>query len=276
MKRKIVAFLKVLSLPVIAVMCLLMLARVAAAFTSWMDEPWTADEKPYRQARREVDQARNNTSQLSKMVTAWEPTAKRRPFDHVVQYRWGYALYWLSRARAGDEFVPNYERIRDAMRLSTLHDNESHKRRSRSYEFNRLRFWVEQRSSINLISLGERLLQRDPNDAETQETMLRIRLSDCPLKQKASAIALWNKVAKRHSAEPLRIFWLGRIYNAVYHSDLPKGNPTDVRKANELFRRFLREAPETARYKRPRQIATLFIKLNERQLQKTAKSAAIR
>ena len=31
------------------------------------------------------------------------------------------------------------------------------------------------------------------------------------------------------------------------------GNPADARKANELYQRFLREAPDTARYKRTRQ-----------------------
>ena len=246
-------------------------SHAAPKFTPVWEVPWTADEKPYQQARREVDRARNNRTLLAAMVKKWEPQAQKRLFDHVAQYRWGYALYWLTRARVGEGDAMEYGQIRAAMHRSTLNDGVE-RYRNRSYEFNRLRFWVEKRSGFSLWKLGERVLKRDGKDVETQSLLLKIWMQSCPLDRKSAALALWKKVEIRYPNDPITIYWQANIYNAAYLANYtnPKRNIADLKRAIALFQQFLRKAPNTARYKSAVRDSKSFVKYNTQFLQKIA------
>lgn len=260
--------------------CLLLAAFVllscrSALAVGWWEEPWTASQTPYAVARKAVDRVRGNPKALSALVAKWHPQTQRKPFDHLVQYRWGYALYWLTRARVGEEDTKAYKQygaVRDALNRSTFGDSEQARMRNCSYEFNRLRFWVEQRCGFPLWQLGERVLTRNPNDAETQNSLLKIWTWNCPIDRKAQAVALWRKVEVRHRNDPMTIYWLASIYNSAYNAnyDDPRRSIADLRRANELYRQFLNKAPATPRFKSARHWGAYGLKSNTNKIQRAA------
>lgn len=244
--------------------------RVESKSTSSWEVAWTADEKPYQQVRRAVDRVRGNRTALAALVNQWQPQAQKRLFDHVAQYRWGYALYWLTRASKGEGDAREYATIRDALHRATW-DGQAEQYLNRSYEFHRLLFWVEKRSGFPIWKLGERVLAQDTNDAETQNLLLKLWMTSCPIERKAAALALWKKVANRHPNDPITIYWQARIYNSAYLANYtnPKRNLADLRRGTELFQQFLQKAPNTARYKRAIQDSKSFVKYNSQRLQRS-------
>ena len=254
---------KILLLAVIGTLSCLF---TALALTPWFKEPWTESEKSYYEARVAVDKVRDNKVALSALVSKWEPRTKEKPFERLSQYRWGYALYWLTRAKYGESSdyiaTKEYGAIRDALTRSTFRDSVPPDWRSRSYEFNRLRFWVEQRSGFPLWKLGERVLRRNPKDVETQNSLLKIWTISCPPPQKADALVLLETVSKRYPNDPITTYWKARIYSSVYSANVHRygvPNSVDANKAIESYERFLREAADKPQYARERKLTKMFV-----------------
>ncbi|MBX3118153.1 MAG: hypothetical protein KF784_03745 [Fimbriimonadaceae bacterium] len=136
---------------------------------AWFDEKWTADEKPYQEARLLISKMKSDTKVLKAYVEAQSKVASRSTSKAIDVYRWACSA--LTLANQDYDFF---------LTLTTTSDAFERFRKiasPKSYEYSRVRLLYIINVDFphqEMRQLAERMLKKDDKDLPVIKAFLRI------------------------------------------------------------------------------------------------------
>jgi len=212
----------------------------------WTRQAWTAEDRPYMLVQAHVDQAIAQGQKPDSLLVQCRAEALAHPDDTKLLFRWAYAAYL---AASQVELTPSQADLR----LETPGSIDSVqgfmiKKYVPSYQYARLLFLLLNFNSIDSRTeyLGDRLLQRNPNDKEVKYDMILFRSWDSRPSVRQQAQQEAEQLAQQGSPEG---YWiLANIYYRMWN--VSKMPPTDTartqpiaEKAVAALRRYVQLAP---------------------------------
>ncbi len=178
---------------------------------SWQYETWTGDDRPYRQARQEIDTAIASGQSPMRVAEGYEGQARADKRSALAQFRWGYALReTITPASTPDESQTNGLGV-----FFTLANIAS----PNTYNYARLRYLTSYHSSYQ-TALGERLLRQDTQDVSVKGHLALDYTAPGPepynLKAKNRAVQLSKELIKVDPKYPSYNAVLAEAYTANY------------------------------------------------------------
>ncbi len=212
----------------------------------WTREAWTADDHPYLLVQNNVDNAIAQGQKPETLLVQYRGEALVHPDDTKALFRWGYAAY---RDASQVEVAPSQAYLR----FETPGSRNSvqglmMKKYVPSYQYARLLFLLLNFNAPDSRTgdLGERLLQRSPNDKQVEYDMLIFRSWDSRPAVKQQAQLEAEQLAQQGSAEG---YWvLAGIYLRMFtiskfpHADKARTQPI-ANKAVAALRRYVQLTP---------------------------------
>lgn len=221
-------------------------AELAARF-AWADESWSGDDGPYRRIRDEIDCLVTTGQKPEALALTYGVQARTRRSDPEAVFRWAYAAY-VAASVPHLSVAEKYQRL--GLSVSTMARPAS----PHSYQYDRIRYLLEVFISpvgdYHLIQMGERLLQREPNNREFFYDYVK-NLSDGgdawdrPYSrvhadlQKALSLAKTDLQAHPNDARLYRL--IGDVYYAQWRHDNAQAN---AQSATQAYRRYLQLTTE--------------------------------
>ena len=208
--------------------------------SAWANEPWTGDDAPYRRIQQEVDASLAGYQSVSSLLEKSSVSARQNPTDPQAQFRWGYLVSQviLAQPRSYEPSEANVAIVRVLARADY----------PRTYRYARLRFLVT-RQAEDLTALGERLLQRDPNDAPVKDRLSEDysalfsersqQTHEVDPKLKQRALSLVKQLIAASPSNPDYHCALAAVYVSSF-SD--RKNPEDAAKALAAYQDYLKRA----------------------------------
>lgn len=214
--------------------------RAARQNLDWVNQPWTGDDKPYKQIKDKIDNAISSGTRLDVLRVQYERAAEKQREDPQAQFAWAYATWKMVKPTSTASDV--------ATILYGVPEALARVPYPRAYDFARLRFLVESQDPRFRL-LGERLLRQAPSDNEVKEHLIGIYVtilfrSDIiklvPPGLKQTAVTYAQDMIRSEPNNPRYYANLGWIYLASWHRHK---NQQDGDQAIANFRGFLRLAP---------------------------------
>ncbi len=205
---------------------------------SWTIESWAGDNRPYKEAREQINKAVADKQDLKALIKQYEVLAQQKSSDPKPEYRYAYAAY-----RAAIEAKPF-----DANSLISIRDALQRGFPPHAYDYTRLRFLVESTLFANqsLIPVGKRLLSHDPKDVSVKYNLIKVLTCSVTASDKEEAV--------KYAQDLL----LAKPENANYHATLAgaylsiwfrsKDNSL-ANKAIAEYQQYLQLAPANADYR---------------------------
>lgn len=135
----------------------------AKSHYAWVSEKWSGDEIPYKQFRISVDNAVQQGQSPAKLAEKYSDGKQDRQHPLAV-FRWAYPAYLAEKQKGFPERSQVMQDIRDYMQYATDFSPPH------NYEYDHLRFLAITHNEpiMQLAIMGERLVQRNPEDYEVR------------------------------------------------------------------------------------------------------------
>lgn len=204
---------------------------------TWADQPWTGDDAAYRRIKAAIDKAPGGGQTPETLRVKYGLLAQQNPENVQAQFAWAYAA-WKT-------LTPESPSSRKDENLYGVPEALAHVPFPRTYEFARMRFLVEYENP-DFQGLGERLLARDPGDADVKYHLIGVYAgmlghSFSPeIKQRALA-----RTQEMLRADPRRAAYYASLGGVYYSSWINGHDVTDAQKAIAAYQQYLRLAPPT-------------------------------
>lgn len=202
---------------------------------TWTKESWTGDERPYRTIRDNIDKSiRSGQENPDALLARHKASAQKQPSDPQALFRWGYAAYWASSKSHGyNEKREKFDGVLEAFAKAPS---------PHSYEYARLRFLVEAATHpvFPLIPVGERLLERDPQDLSVKYQLRKLLSWSPSLENKRRALQYSLEMVRSHPKHPTYHAALGMVYLELWYTTR---DPIHADKAINAYKQYLRLAP---------------------------------
>ena len=209
----------------------------------WTSEPWTGDDTPYQKIERDTDKALASSWSIGNLLQQSSALAQQKPTDPQAQFRWSYMARQVIRAQPNAYFsYPAIQAISVVLARAAS---------PKTYSYARLRFLVSDQDP-DATELGERLLQRDPNDIPVKyylsndysalfsERSQRNRDHDVDPQLKQRALTLIEQTIAANPSDPDYRSALAAVYVSSW---CDKKNPQDATNAIAAYRQYLNLAP---------------------------------
>jgi hypothetical protein len=205
---------------------------------SWANETWGNNDKPYQETKADIDKALVQGQDLEKLLDKYKSAALDSPTNPVEQFRWAYLAYRISLLPQNQD--KGVDKI--GLSLEAMYRPVS----PHSYEYDRLRFLMESylTSNYELIGLGRRLIQRDPQNQDIQFYAIR-NLSDPKdwgdrtslgiVSSQKQALLLLQTFIQKYPTSSSGYNLLGGLYSEMY---LKSNNPADRDHAVAALRQY--------------------------------------
>lgn len=209
-------------------------AVVTGSRWGWASQEWTGDERPYRQARAELERRAASGQLTDAALRNYRASAQAQPTDPLASFRWGFAAYQAAK------LAPRYHdrsRILAGVELALQRAPSP-----RTYQFARLRFLIEGRDFPypQLRPLGERLVRRDPDDVDVKHHFLKyLNVSRSPA-EKERALAYARDLIRLAPQDPRSHFALGQVWMRIWNQSKSR---SDADKAVAAYRKSLELEP---------------------------------
>ena len=133
----------------------------AQSLEAWQQETWSSDDKPYQQIRQEVEASFTSGKPAVQLAEEYRKEAQNNPKSPLAQFHWAYAI-WKTLTPTSSSAEKQTNGIGAFFTLAyTLSPD--------TYNYARLRYLLSyQYQNGDQTVLGERLLQRDTQDAEVK------------------------------------------------------------------------------------------------------------
>lgn len=206
----------------------------------WTREQWTGNDEPYRRVRQEIDSAIKKGENPDAVLLRYQEQALKRLSNTKAVFGWGYAAY---RANA----LAHDGKSRIGYSLDALAQPPS----PHSYEYDRLRFWMESQDAAwyQLNGLGQRLLKREPNSYTIRYYVI-LNLTDSrdyvdrPLSRVIAdmqkAIPLAQTLVAAHPKEPSAYSLLAQASYSLWRLT---NNQSDGDRATSAWQQYLKMVP---------------------------------
>jgi len=183
-------------------------------YIAWTVDSWTGDDKPYLEARTQIDRAILLGQNPSALLQSEEAKAKTNLNDSLAVFRWGYSACKVTFTQA--KLVDNMElmsHVEPYLRTAPS---------PHTYNYSRLLFLGINYGSQDYDAkpLGERLLQRDPQDDDVKYQMIACLLgyNKRTKADEAQAIALGQSLLKNHPKSLGVHAQIANTYMAIWSS----------------------------------------------------------
>ena len=208
--------------------------------SAWANEPWTGDDALYQHIERGVDAALASSQSVGDLLEQSSVPARQDSADPQAQFRWSYLARQVVLAQP-QSYEPSEANEAIAVVLARAAS-------PKTYSYARLRFLVT-RQAPDLTALGERLLQRDPNDAPVKyrlsedysasfsEKSQQTHEVDPKLKQ--CALSLVEQLIAASPSNPDYHCALAAVYSSSFAD---RENPEDAAKAIAAYQDYLKRA----------------------------------
>lgn len=212
--------------------------------SEWASEPWTGDDRPYQGIERDADKALASSWSVGNLLEQTSLLAKQKPNDPQAQFRWSYIAWQVVQAQP-----KSYDWSSATQAISVV---LAHGISPKTYSYARLRFLLT-RQDPDMTGLGERLLQRNPNDvpvkyhlSDSYSALFSERSQrshnhqvDPQLKQRALTLA--EQVIAADPSNPSYRSALAAVYVASWADN---NNPEDASNAIAAYKQYLKLAPD--------------------------------
>lgn len=215
---------------------------------SWMMQPWTGDDKPYRLIREAIQKAIAQGKPPEALVQQYRTKARNNPSSPEAQFAWAYATHEL--------FITHHNGPPDFLALKALSETGV----ENVYEYTRLRFLLTQEAVPNanqtgLKTLGERLLSKNPEDHIVRTNLIYALSSS--RESLPDALRLAEAWVKRYPNKSVPHAALAAVNQTIWNFSQRK-NRAAIDKAIAEYYEYLRLAPANHYY---RKRATVLIKV---------------
>jgi len=223
------------------------------AYYAWMNAPLTGDDRPYQALRDAIERALSSGRKPADVAKEYQTAATQRPADPVAKFGYYYAA---NRAQNVPNGISNVE----AWRAEGDFDSALEKHiLPHTYNYARLAFLegVYGASDIHLISIGRRLMKRNPKDSAVEYALAKVlTYSDAP-SDFAQAVALQQDLARRFPNSPSTYWLLGDVY---YHTAYRSRLVADAERSIAAYQRVLDVAPPTPEVRNDVRLTVSFIR----------------
>ena len=208
--------------------------------SEWANEAWTGDDTPYQSIELEVDKSLITSWSISDLLQQASTQAQQKPVASKALFRWAYLARQVVRAQPKTYF--SYPAIQ-MISVVLAHGNSP-----KTYSYARLRFLVSDQNPA-FTELGERLLQRDPNDNSVKyylsidysalfsKRSQRSRNHEVDSQLKQRALTLAEQVIAASPADPDYRAALAAVYVASWDD---KKNSQDAANGIAAYQKYLK------------------------------------
>jgi len=204
----------------------------------WADEKWSGDNAPYAEIRSRIDSQMCGGAGKVQALLNFQAVAASRPHDPEAQFGYAYAAWKIH------ESVNNLAKILDVLEdsLDRLESVPS----PHTYDFVRLRFLIQSAlmPKPEMLSVGKRLLDKDPNDLEVKYRFASL-LMTVPdgAREKALALPVIDQLIKAEPADPNPYYLRGLVYIDSCNKNNNTYTKPDVDAAETAFNKYIELAP---------------------------------
>lgn len=198
--------------------------------TSWASKPWSGDNKPYHEARVQIDNSAARGKLNLDVVATYYKLWLQTPGNPLALFRWAYA---------NDVVVARFRNL--PPHPSPADGAFGQCPDPHTYDYERIRYLINwSGNEIVLLSLAKRLLAHDPNDYPIQFNLAsRYGGNDSPV-EKAASIARAMRLLAQYPHKPEIYSILAGIYCDHW---LFQKNAADGQKAIFYYNKYLQLAP---------------------------------
>lgn len=185
---------------------------------AWTRETWAGSDKTYQSIMSEVDKSIAQHENLDQLLGNYKALAKDSRTNPDPQFRWAYLAYKMSVMRATSDPV--------GLSLHALGRAAS----PHNYYYDRLRYLLSHQignSDYHLVSLGQRLLKREPNNKQLMLDVIRDlndsrddlgRSESQVLTDRKRALSLAKQYIARFPQSPAGYGVLSEVYSSSYYA----------------------------------------------------------
>lgn len=143
----------------------------------WQTENWTGSDAPFINAEDQIEASLKAGTSIGALLDSAEAKAIQKPYDAVAQFAWCYVAYKaVTTYKLPDGRNPKFLRIEQSMDSSIqgmFYGTQPH-----SYVYSRLLFLAKIKflPDKELITIGHRLIARDPEDDEVRRAIIRLNM----------------------------------------------------------------------------------------------------
>lgn len=225
----------------------------------WTKKPWTESDQPYKEIRIRIDKevAQSKPADQEKLVERYKVKAQHSSSDPEAQFAWAYAT-WITRRETmtlGEAINRNYGPA-EALKSTPFQAN---------YEFVRLRFlfasWLYH--PLRLRDLGDRLIQKEPNDFDVKRQLVEMyAMDDASADNDKKALAYARDLIRMQPDSPGVYSILASAYSYKWRKS---GDVQAGRNAIINYQKYLQLAPASFPWRKQAQnlIETIEKELNK-------------
>jgi len=208
-----------------------------ARYYAWFNAPWTADDRPYREIRNDIDHELAKGQKPRMLLQKYKALALLDSTSTKALFGYGYATYQASilpngirEAEASQESGNSFIALE---KISVPH----------TYNYARLRFLKDSLDAPDpeLLGVGKRLLSHDPSDYEAEYALAITAYVSPKPADRLQAAAYQQDLAKRFPQDPRQYklkAWMHYITAIQSHSQ------KEAEKSIALYQQYAANAPE--------------------------------
>jgi len=200
--------------------------------TSWVSEPWTADDKPFQFARLQIEKLIKKRYSPEALATKYAKLQQKQTTNPILVFRWGMAVFYASQSKNDVWEPPNLRQLLTAIATTPS---------PQSREYARMRFLIEARfaGENNLKRVGQRLLLHNPNDVAVKLAMFSVLNVLSSSEDGAIAIKYARQIIAASPTKPLGYRKLGGVY---YLISIRSNTNENVQNALHAYETYLKYA----------------------------------
>ena len=199
---------------------------------SWTREAWTGDDKPYQQARTEIEGQFIDAKNPELLLQNYKTDALKSPHDTLAQFRWACAAYtYASKKTVKDEVG---FRILPSVILALASVPSPH-----TYDYDRLRFLIQSFAIVvpyQLKSIAERLLKKNPEDALVKYALAALLNNSNNSRDRVMAMVYAQQLVNKY---PKDAKYYSLLAGFAYTTWFRSKTQTDANKAIAAYQRYL-------------------------------------
>lgn len=204
---------------------------------SWTTEPWTGDDRPYQAIRAEIDSLAAGNKLTDTLIEQYRREAPPKCTDPQALFRLAYACYRMQKAHP--QIYSPYSIRGDAFYFAPS---------PHTYNYDRLRFLASAVSpgGPNLVALGRRLLQHNPNDRDVRYWLVGCYRPGLSAEEEKEALVQAQDYLHRYPGTPAAYADLASVYFSAW---IARRNPADGQKAIAAYQEYLRLGPPSPEWR---------------------------
>lgn len=197
---------------------------------SWMGADWSENDAAYVKAKKEIEGIAGDKERLAKIIADSLKKCESAKATSLDLFRWATAV--LTSAVTFDD----WRRIDGDFRGKKPYDLFPQLSKAKSYEFTRVRFLYTAKFDFphhNLVSIGEKLLARNANDAPVVRMVLKLYQPQVFPSERIKGVALVNTLETMAPNTLPTLSVISDFYHKCWMKSKSRSDATEALKRSE-------------------------------------------